>query len=159
MLGYDETVFVWIKAVHVLASVLWVGGAIFIQIYVTRLQRAQESSRLGAFAKDVESIGQRVFLPASVLVLLAGIAMVWYSPAFEVADLWVILGLLGIANTIVIGALFLGPEAGKVARLAEGSGPEDPEVVRRTARLFTISRIDLSVLILVIVVMVTKPTL
>ena len=159
MVAYSNDVFVWIKAVHILASVMWVGGGIFIQIYVTRLQRAQETPRLMAFAKDIETIGQRFFIPASVLVLLAGITMVWYSPAFALSDLWVILGLVGIANTIVIGAAFLGPEAGRIATLAETEGHGSPEVARRTARLFMISRIDLAVLILVIVVMVTKPML
>jgi hypothetical protein len=100
-----------------------------------------------------------VFTPASVLVLLLGIAMVWYSPAWEVGQLWVILGLIGIANTIVVGAAFLGPEAGRLARLTEERGPDDPEVLRRVQRVFTISRYDLAVLLLVVVDMVIKPGL
>jgi hypothetical protein len=40
----------------------------------------------------------------------------------------VILGLVGIANTIVVGAAFIGPESGKLARLAEERGYEDPQV-------------------------------
>jgi uncharacterized membrane protein len=159
MVGYSNTVFVWIKTVHVLSAVVWVGGGVFIQVYITRLRKADETPRLMAFAKEVESIANRLFLPASILVLLAGIAMIWYSPGFRLTELWVILGLVGIVNTIVIGAGFLGPEAGRIAAAAEASGPESPEVVRRTNRIFTISRIDLAVLIFVIVMMVTKPTL
>jgi hypothetical protein len=57
--------------------------------------------------------------------------MVWYSPAWELTQLWVILGLVGIANTIVVGAAFLGPESGRLGRLAEERGPADPELQRR----------------------------
>jgi uncharacterized membrane protein len=155
---FNNTVYVWLKTVHILAAVVWVGGGVATQFYATRLMRAHDTQRLMAFAKDTEAIGNKVFLPASVVVLLLGITLVWYGP-YEVTTLWVILGLVGIANTIVIGAAFLGPEAGRLAALAQERGPEDPEVQRRIARIFTISRIDLSVLILVIVVMVTKPTL
>jgi hypothetical protein len=85
--------------------------------------------------------------------------MVWYAPQWEITQLWVILGLVGIANTIVVGAAFLGPEAGRIAKLGSERGPEDPEIVARTERIFTISRYDLSVLVLVVVDMVVKPGL
>ena len=159
MIGYSNTVFVWIKTVHVLSAVVWVGGGIFVQVYITRLKRANETPRLMAFAAEVEAIANRLFIPASILVLLAGITMIWYTPAYAITDLWVILGLIGIANTIVIGAAFLGPEASRIAAAADREGPESAEVVRRTNRIFMISRIDLAVLVFVIVVMVTKPTL
>ncbi|HEX6398903.1 MAG TPA: DUF2269 family protein [Actinomycetota bacterium] len=159
MLAFSEGIYNWIKAGHVLAAIVWVGGGIFIQIYVTRLRSAGDQTRLMRFAKDLEKLGNAIFLPASLLVLLFGIAMVWYSPAWEVTQLWVILGLVGIANTIVVGAAFLGPEAGRIARIAEERGPDDPEIVRRTQRIFTISRYDLAVLILVVIDMVVKPGL
>ena len=88
-----------------------------------------------------------------------GIVLVWYSPAWEITQLWVILGLVGIANSIVIGAVFLGLEAGRIARIAEEKGPDDPEVVARTVRVFNIGIYDLAVLILVVVDMVVKPGL
>lgn len=159
MLAYDAGIYNWIKTFHVLAAIVWVGGGIFIQIYVTRLKRANDQAKLMAFAKDVEKFGMTVFLPASIAVLILGIAMVWYSPQWEITQLWVILGLFGIANTIVVGAAFLGPESGRLARVASERGPDDPEVVRRTERLFAISRYDLAVLVLVVVDMVVKPGL
>ena len=55
--------------------------------------------------------------------------------------------------------MFLGPEAGRTATIAGERGPDDPEVVRRTQRLFAISRYDLAVLVLVVVDMVVKPGL
>ena len=159
MLAFDEGLYNWLKAFHILAAIVWVGGGIFIQLYATRLRRTNQQPRLMAFAKDIEKLGNGVFLPASILVLLLGIAMVWYSPAWEVTQLWVILGLVGIANTIVVGAAFIGPESGRIARLAEERRPDDPEIARRTQRIFAISRYDLAVLVLVVIDMAVKPGL
>lgn len=159
VVAFDLGIYNWIKAVHVLAAIVWVGGGTFIQIYTTRLRRADEQTRLMAFAKDIEKLGTMVFLPTSIVVLIMGIVLVWHSPAWELTQLWVILGVLGIANTIVVGAFFLGPEAGRLAKIAGERGPEDPEVLRRTERIFAISRYDLAVLVLVVVDMVVKPGL
>ena len=60
-------------------------------------------------------------------------------------------------NTTVLGAAFIGPEAGRLGRAAEQRGLEDPEVQRRIKRIFMISRIDLAVILLVVVDMVFKP--
>ena len=83
-------------------------------------------------------------------------ALVWYSPAWGLTQLWVILGLLGIANSIVVGAVFLGPESGRIGRLWDERGANDPEVQRRIRRIFAISRNDLTVLLLVVVDMVVS---
>lgn len=157
MLAYSQDVYDGMKWIHIMASIVWVGGAIFIQIYTSRMRKAGEDERLGAFARDVEVIGQRFFLPASIVVLLMGIAMTWYSPLIEWTDAWIIIGLLGIVSTALFGSLFLGPEAGRLGKLGQERGPSDPEVKARIARLFMVSRIDLAVIVFVIAVMVYKP--
>jgi hypothetical protein len=49
-------------------------------------------------------------MPMSIVVLLAGIALVWYGPySFE---LWIALALVGIVATPLAGSLYLGPTAG-----------------------------------------------
>jgi len=159
VLAFDAGIYDWIKLVHILAAIVWVGGGVFVQVYSSRLRRATDQTRLLAFAKDLEKVGTRLFQPAAIIVLVMGIVLVWYSPAWEITQLWVILGLVGIANSIVVGAVFLGPEAGRIARIAEEKGPDDPEVVARTVRVFNIGTYDLAVLILVVVDMVVKPGL
>lgn len=145
------------KTVHILATIVWLGGAVFAQIQGTRLMRAGDVERAGRFAKDIEWFGMRVFMPASIVVLLMGIVMVWLYDHIAFTDLWILLGLAGIASTIVIGSVFLGPEAGRLGRLVGEKEPTDPEVIARQRRIFLISRIDLAVLLLVVVVMVYKP--
>ena len=144
------------QTIHVLAAVTWVGGAILVQILVTRMQRAQQHRRLGEMALDVAVVGQTVFLPASMIVLLAGIARVVES-GWSFTDLWIALGIIGIVFTALTGSIFLGPEAGRVGQLINDRGPEDAEVQSRLARIFLVSRIDLVVLVLIVINMVVKP--
>jgi uncharacterized membrane protein len=146
-----------LKTIHVLAAIVWIGGALTMNILGTRLARANEPARLTAFARDVEWIGQRVYLPASITVLLFGIFTV-LDGDIGFTTLWVVIGLLGIVITALTGSIFLGPESKRVAEIAEQKGVEDPEVHRRIARLFVVSRIDLVVLVVVVADMVLKPT-
>ena len=96
-------------------------------------------------------------MPASIVVLLAGIAMVWYGPySFKP---WIALALVGIVVTSLVGALYLGPQGGKFARLAQERGVEDPDVVAARDRLVLVSRIDYVVLVLIVLDMVFKPGL
>lgn len=157
MIAFSQDVYNWIKLVHILAAIVWVGGGIFIQIYASRLMSAGEMQRLGLFAKDLEKLGNMVFIPASVTVLIMGIVMVAYAPFIEVTELWIILGLAGIVSTILFGSLFIGPEAGRLGKMVEERSYDDPELQSRIRRLFVVSRIDLAVIVFVVVMMVLKP--
>lgn len=145
-----------LKTIHVLFAVIWVGGAATSQILATRLARANEPGRMAAFAKDIEFVGTRVFMPASLLVLGAGIWMVADS-GWSFTDLWIVFGLIGIAFSATVGAAFLGPESGRIGRLIEAKGPADTEVIARLDRIFLVSRVELVILLLIVVNMVVKP--
>jgi hypothetical protein len=65
-----------------------------------------------------------------------------------------VVALVLYATTFLAGLLFLGPESGRVGKLtAEGS----PEAGPRTQRLIFLSRLDLSLLFLLIYDMTVKP--
>ena len=146
-----------LKAVHVLAATVWVGGALTMNILGTKMARSTEPGRLAAFARDVEWMGQRVYLPASVVVLIFGILTV-INGDIGFSTPWVVVGIAGIVITALTGSIFLGPESKRVGELAEQKGVDDPEIHRRIVRLFTIARIDLVVLLFVVADMVLKPS-
>ena len=143
-------------AIHILAVVVWVGGAAALQVLAIRTVRTDDGGRIAYFAGEAEWVGMRVFVPSSVVVLLAGIALV-LEGNWGFDQLWILLGLAGIAFSIVVGAAFLGPESGRIKGLMEARGPEDTEVKERIARIFTISRIELVILLLIVLDMVIKP--
>jgi hypothetical protein len=94
-------------------------------------------------------------MPVSILLLLLGIALVQKGD-WGFGHAWIILGLVGIAATIVTGAGYLGPQTGKLAQTIQAEGPDAPSVREKVRNLTSVSRIDLVVLTLVIFVMVTK---
>ena len=144
-----------LKTIHVLAAVVWVGGATATQVFAIRANRADDPTRIATFARDSEWIGTRVFLPMSLILVVTGfgiIADVDYD--FEA---WIIIGLGVWLASVVTGAGFLGPESGRIAQVIEREGPASPEAARRIKRIFIVSRIELLLLFIVVIDMVVKP--
>ncbi|MGZ5354273.1 MAG: hypothetical protein ACXWDS_05155, partial [Actinomycetota bacterium] len=50
----------WLKSVHVLLAMIWVGGAIALQVLAVKISRSNDATRMAAFSGDVEWIGMRV---------------------------------------------------------------------------------------------------
>lgn len=146
-----------LKTLHVLAAVIWVGGAAATQVYAIRATNSNDPTRMAALAKDAEFVGTRVFTPASLLVLGLGIWMVIDREEIAFGDTWIVLGLIGILFSALVGSIFLGPESGRIGKLIDAEGAESPEVSRRLKRIFLVSRVELVVLLLVVVDMVVRP--
>ena len=150
------TWYTFFKSVHVVAAVIWVGGAFVIQAFAFRILRTGDAQRQAEFAKDSEVVGMRVFIPATWLLLLAGIGMM-INLDLSWGQNWIVFGLIAFALSFVVGAGFLGPESGRIAKVIERDGPESPEAQRRIGRILLIGRCELVVLLAVIVNMVVKP--
>jgi uncharacterized membrane protein len=150
------TWYTFFKSIHVVTAVIWVGGATMIQAYAFRILRTGDGRRQAEFSKDTEVVGMRVFVPASLILLLAGIAMM-VNLDWSWNQNWIILGLIAFAFSFVLGAGFLGPEGGRIAELIEREGVDSPAVQARIRRILTVSRCELIVLLTVIVNMVVKP--
>jgi uncharacterized membrane protein len=142
--------------VHVLAAVAWVGGDILLQMLGVRIQRSGDPERLGQFGRDVEYLGLRFITPSSVLLILAAIGVIWYGP-YGLDDTFVKIAIGGYLVTLVTGAAYLGPTAGKLGKLLQTKPADDPEVAPVISRLLLVARLDLLVLILLVADMVYKP--
>ena len=156
MLAISETYYNTLKFLHVLAAIAWLGGNIYAQVLATKVMAEGDPVHLGTIARDLGDLGNRLLLPAAVSVLVFGVWLVAVS-AWNFTDPWILIGLTGVAITIVTGAFFIGPEAGRLGALAAERDPADPEIQRRIRRVVAISRIDLVVLVLVVADMVFKP--
>lgn len=142
--------------VHILMAIVWIGGGVTMQFLVARTQ-ARGPSAMAGLGKDIDWIGMRVFMPASGILLIAGILMIVMFDAWSWTDPYIVIGLLGFVATFITGSMFLGPTSKKLGQVVEERGPEDPEVMALGKKLTTVSRIDLVVLIIVVWAMVYKP--
>ena len=142
--------------VHIVAAVAWVGGATVVQLFALRTFGRDDAMEVARFAGDAEFIGMRVFMPASLVVLLAGAWMVYDGP-WALSDTWLAIGLGLFLLSFVTGAGFLGPESGRISSRMSEHGPEDVDVQRRIRRVLLVSRIELVWLLAIVALMVLKP--
>lgn len=143
--------------IHIAAAVLWVGGGTVIGIMGGRAIAANDRDHVRVVVQQAAFIGQKIFLPLSVIVLIMGILLVADGP-WEM-DLWVVLGLIGFFATAVTGATILGPRSEKIAGMIDASGGQfNDDAYTESRKLLTLARIDSVVLFLVIALMALKPT-
>src|SRR5512133_730823 len=150
------TWYTFFKSVHVVAAVIWVGGALMIQAFALRILGTRDARRMAEFAKDSEVIGMRVFIPATWLLLLGAIGMM-LNLDLSWGQNWIVFSLIAWALSFVVGAGFLGPESGRIAAIIEREGPESPAAQARISRILLISRCEVVILLAVVVNMVVKP--
>jgi uncharacterized membrane protein len=142
---------------HVAAAIIWLGAAMVVQFFAFRAERAGDAVEIHRVASDAEWLAMRLFVPASLAVLVFGLALVFDGPwAFD--QLWIVLGLVGYAFSFFVGILFLSPESGRIAKLVAARGPEHEAVAGRIRRILAISRIELAILFIVVLDMTLKPT-
>jgi uncharacterized membrane protein len=146
------------KTLHVLAAIVWLGGGAAITLLALRAQRTKDTMQLLQIGKQAEYLGMRVFTPASLVVLVFGIVLMAKEDV-GYGEFWSLFGLIAWAVSFLIGAAFLGPEAGRLARLMETNGPDDAVVQARLGRIISVARADVCLILLVALDMVAKPFL
>jgi uncharacterized membrane protein len=154
MTGYS-----WLLFFHILAAIVWVGGAIVLNILSTRAIRSGDPARQAAIAMDGEWLGSRIIAPTSLIILALGLAMVGVSEAWTIGQLWIVLALVLFGLTALTGSIFNGPDAGRIGKLIQSRVAEDAEVQRRIRRIVLIARLDLITLIVIVWDMAVKPGL
>ncbi len=63
------------KVIHVLAAIVWLGGAAALTLTGIRAERAKDKAQIMGIAKQAEWLGTRIFTPASLVVLAMGLAL------------------------------------------------------------------------------------
>jgi hypothetical protein len=139
-------------------AALWVGGAAMMQFFGLRAMQATDPMRLVDIGQDIEWIGNRVLIPASAPAVVSGVLMVIDSDVWGFGDDWIIIGIVLFAITFLAGALFFGPESGRLGKLAAAEGPTSPAVLAKLQRLLALTRADLMLLFLIIFVISVKPS-
>jgi uncharacterized membrane protein len=148
----------WFKAGHVIVAVLWVGGGATLTLLALMTLRMKDPIRLAQFAHQAGKIGERLYTPASLLVLLFGIGLMTNDQSPWDWDMtFVRIALVGWALTFVVGFFYIRPTAAKLAKAIEERGPEDPEAQKLIKNILVVTRIDVLVLLFIVFVMTAKP--
>jgi uncharacterized membrane protein len=142
---------------HIAAAVVWIGGGVGLVTLASRFFHARDTAALKGLLDQATWFSTRVFIPASLAVLVLGILLVIEGP-WSFDQLWIVLGLVGFATTFVTGLLILKPRGDAISAIMERDGGMSPEAAARTRELFLLTRIDYAVLFMVVADMALKPS-
>ena len=151
------TLYDWLLFGHVLAAMVWVGGALLLSLLAWQALRSADEHAVGRFVVNLRVIGPRVFAPAVVLLLAFGIGMVADSSAWDFGQTWLQVGVGLFAAAFLVGVVLLSQTAVRAERaVARDDRPAAVRALRLWCRAYT------SVLVLLVAatwVMVAKPGL
>jgi uncharacterized membrane protein len=145
--------------IHISATVVWVGAGLCSLVLAIGYDRDGDEPAIRRFLADQERLATRLFIPASLTVVIFGIALVIESDAWSFDQLWLVLGLVGFAATFVTGLFMIKPASERIGAAMEREGGRlTPELRTDIRKLIVMARLDYVTLFLVIADMVIKPT-
>lgn len=148
--------YIWIKAIHILLAIIAVGFNATYGILLSRAAREPEHEL--HVLKTVKILDDRFANPAYGLLLISGITMVLLAD-IPFSTFWIAAALVLYAVTLILGAFFYSPTLRKQIRVLETEGPGADEYKRLSTRS-TIIGVSAAIPVVVIVfLMVLKPTL
>jgi uncharacterized membrane protein len=140
---------------HILGGVTWVGGAFYAQVLAVRVSHSDDPTELPRMARHLEVLGLRLFMPASLIVIVTGVVMTIQQWSF--GQLWIALAVGLWVLSAALGAIYVGPRIGKVGALFEAEGPSSEAARGVLQRLFLVSRLELVSFAVILALMVFKP--
>ena len=141
---------------HLLATVLWVGGNLLFHILIVRAKKLGEDDKLGYLGRETEWIGNRFFIASAVVLLVTGPLLVdelGYDYEF-----WLVFALAVLVASFISGATYLGPQSKKLGEMIQAEGFTDATRAQFD-RVITIARVETTLLVLVVIDMAVKPGL
>ena len=142
--------------VHVLAAAAWFGAALLSLALVELAARGGDSGLVVAFGEYDDDLAKFLFIPAALVTLVAGIALVFEGPWDWTRDGWTLAGLVLLVGIFALGLGVIVPAGNKLKQLG-AEGAAEPELRAQIDRYRRLSWIDVGLLALAIFLMTTKP--
>ena len=142
--------------VHVLAAAAWFGAALLALALVELAARAGDTAGVVWLGEYDDALAKFLFIPAALLTLVAGIALVLDGPWSFADDGWVTGGLVLLVGIFALGVGLILP-AGNRLRALGAAGAPATELEPVIGRYRVLSWIDVFLLGLAIFLMTTKP--
>jgi uncharacterized membrane protein len=140
---------------HVLGAIVWIGGATALQVFGILTKRAADPAKSAFFAGNASYAVLRVFLPASLLVIVSGIGLT-ETGNWDWGEPFIAWGLVLWAAVSLVAFGFLGRAMGQAGAQLAAEGPS-PALGLRMRNLVWLSRVLLAVLVLIVFLMTVKP--
>ncbi|QPC90392.1 DUF2269 family protein [Mesorhizobium sp. INR15] len=144
-----------VKFLHIISATLWVGGGFTLMLLALLAERAGNIQGTLQAMRATGELGNTFFAPMSMATLVFGLIMCWFWVGFS--DLWIVIGLAGYAMTFCVGMFVFKPTADRMAKMIARDGIT-PAALGHGQRILNAARFDYSVMLVIVVDMVLKPT-
>jgi uncharacterized membrane protein len=151
------TLYDWLLVFHILAAMIWVGGAILLGALAVVVQRTREPALLSRLLRALALVGPRVLAPATIAVIGLGVWLVLNSSTWDFGQTWVQLALGLFAAAFVVGAAHQSRAALQATRALERG--DDSAAFRLFARWIVGYGVIVALLVIAVWDMVFKPGL
>ena len=146
-----------LKFVHVVSMAVWIGGMFMMLLLNRRFIAAGEVAIAQAIGRQGAFLSTRVFLPAVLTTLVTGIGMVQVGKlSFTIT--WIVWGMVALVASMIIGAVFTGGAARKLAARAAAGQVTASEMAAAQRRILMFAIINILLLLSTIWAMVAKPS-
>ena len=147
----------WLHLLHIVASMVWVGGLITLSALSIQIRRVREPEPIARFFGSLRVLGPAVLAPGPLVLLATGIWSVARDDAWGFGQTWVWLALVLLGAASLYGAAFQSRVANSAQRAAEAG--EGREAGRLLARWTWGSLVILALVLVATWDMVFKPGL
>jgi uncharacterized membrane protein len=145
-----------LKFFHVLFAIVAVGFNASYGIWLARAARERDHE---AFAlRGVKLLDDRFANPAYGLLLVTGLLMVWVGD-LDLSQFWLLTALVLYALAVGLGLFLYTPTLRDQIRVLATTGPDSAEFVSLSKRGTTVGIVLAIDVIVIVFLMVTKPTL
>lgn len=138
---------------HIAAAGTWLGANI-MQAVVPPMMAKQSAEGVAAWYRAGAGLSKKLYMPASILILITGVWMVLRIEAYGFGTRFVTVGFTVIVVGAILG-IFVFTPGGEAAAEAVESGDQG-RIKRATARLATWGTVDTLLVVFTIGVMVIR---
>ena len=151
-----EFLYPWLKTAHILLAIVAVGFNFSYGILIGRA--AREPEHLRHVLGTVKTLDDRFANPAYAVLLVVGLAMVFIGP-YDITDLWILVSLGLYVLLVIIGAAMYSPTLRRQIATLDKRGVASPEYVALQARGTQLGAVLGVAVVVIVALMVLKPTL
>ena len=150
------SLFVVVKFLHILAAIVAVGLNISYGVWIVRARR--DPTHTSFALKGVKFLDDRIANPAYGFLLITGLLMVFLVP-FPITTLWILIALVLYAALVILALFFYTPALRQQIKLVEAGDMTSPEYLRLAQRGQVLGPALGVIVLLILAMMVFKPTL
>lgn len=147
-----------VLAVHVVSAVAWIGSVLAFEVLGVRQRRRANAAEGVSFAADHAVFTRTVALPGSLALLLSG-GWLMQDSGLDIGEAWWIGAGIGIWIVAFVGSTMLrAPRLARVVTVAAEIGADAEDVRWRLRQVRLITRGELLLLTVALVLMVLTPS-